>query len=267
MLVGVVELADAVTDGASGGSRTSVTLMVTAMVSSTVVSAVPCLLAVGYVDGDAVGSLGLVVGDVARLDLVSGRCWNRCESCWRRFRSGSRSGVAPASTSVAVTTAPMLRFPPPSFRRCCGLPCRRRTSAIFVHVGYVDGDRDGVVAGRVGLEGLGVGPLRLGSGRYRHDYAVGILGFVVQAGSRTDGYLPGRAANLKGAGVRSAQAMSVVELGNKFFSFARHRRADVGSGVGVFGDGAGYAAGVVIAVPLSDQAPLPSAFTARTCTS
>ena len=43
LLVGVVELADAVTVGASGGSSLSVTLIVTAMVSSTLVSAVPLL--------------------------------------------------------------------------------------------------------------------------------------------------------------------------------------------------------------------------------
>ena len=74
LLVGVVVLAEAVTVGAAGGSSTSVTLMVTAMVSSAEVSAVPsAVLAVGYVDGDAVGSLGLVVQGRLDLDLAGGR--------------------------------------------------------------------------------------------------------------------------------------------------------------------------------------------------
>ena len=135
----------------------------------------------------------------------------------------------------------------------------------LVHVGYVNRYRNGVVAGRVGVHGLRVCALRLGRRRDRYRYVVGNLVFVVQVGSRLDGNLPGVAANLKLAGIRSAQGVGVGVGG--IGGLGRYRRAYVGSRRRVFGDVAGYAAGLGDSVAGVRPVPLPSAFTALTCTS
>ena len=123
-------------------------------------------------------------------------------------------------------------------RRGVGDHRRRGNGGRLGNVRNVNRDRDDVVARRVGVQGEALGIRPRGRRRHRYRYAVRSLGFVVQVRTRLHGNLPGAAAYLKLARVRSAQGMGqgvVVGVGGN-----RHRGADVGVRRRVLGDVAGY---------------------------